>query len=148
MDCEWMERVSLFIDGELEPHESAMVEKHLNDCAICQAAQGEFLALRKEINAYESRLDPFATSRALTSVLQRKQFSFWRHRIAVPVPALALILVAFFILAALALRSRLTTMTTPATPSAVTSNTDLSAYDRGGRATIQVIKRSEVGGGR
>ena len=151
MDCEWMERVSLFIDGELEPDESAMVEKHLNDCPICQAAQGEFLALRKEINAYESRLDPFATSRALTSVLQRKQFSFWRHRIAVPVPALALILVAFFILGALALRSRLTTTTTtttPATPSAVTSNTALSAHDRGGRATIQVIKRSEVGGGR
>ena len=148
MDCEWMERVSLFIDGELEPDESAKVEKHLNDCAICQAAQGEFLALRKEINAYESRLDPFATSRALTSVLGRKQFSFWRHRIAVPVPAFALILVAAFILGALALRSRLTTMTTTTTPAAVASKMDLSAYDRGGRATIQVIKRSEVGGGK
>jgi predicted anti-sigma-YlaC factor YlaD len=148
MDCEWTERVSLFIDGESGPDESVKVEKHLNDCPICQAAQGEFLALRKEINGYESRLDPFATSRALTSVLRRKQFSFWRHRIAVPVPALALILVAVFILGALALRSRPTTGGTPITPSIITSNTDLAAYDRGGRATIQVIKRSEAGGGR
>jgi anti-sigma factor RsiW len=146
MDCEWTERVSLLIDGELGPDESAQIEKHLRDCAICRAAQGAFLALRKEINAYESRLDPFATSRALTSVLGRKHFSFWRHRIAVPVPALALILVAAFLLGALALRSRLTTMTTTTTPAAVTSKMDLSAYDRGGRATIQVIKRSEVGG--
>jgi anti-sigma factor RsiW len=145
MDCEWTERVSLFIDGELGPDEAAQVARHLDDCAICQTAQGEFLTLRKEISAYESRLDPFATSRALTSVLRRKQFSFWRHRIAVPVPALAFILVAVFILGALALRSRLTSMTATTTPSVVTSQTDLSAYDRGGRATIQVIKRSEVG---
>jgi len=148
MDCEWTERVSLMLDGELEPDESVMVEKHLNDCLICQAAQGEFLALRKQIKGYESRLDPFATSRALTSVLRRKQSSFWRYRIAVPVPALALIFVAVFILGALALRSRPTTVGTPITPSIITSDTDLAAYDRGGRATIQVIKRSEAGGGR
>ena len=43
MDCEFLERVSLLINGEMSREESERVREHIAACAVCRRAEQEFL---------------------------------------------------------------------------------------------------------
>ena len=57
MNCDFSEKLSLLIDGELSPSEAERMREHVNGCAVCTELEQEFLALRHEINTYQSDAD-------------------------------------------------------------------------------------------
>jgi len=69
MYCDWTQRVSLLIDGELAPAEAHAAERHLDNCAACQGAREDFLSLRRQITAHEVKFDALAERRALKRIL-------------------------------------------------------------------------------
>jgi hypothetical protein len=68
-DCDFTERVSLLVDGELEPHEAASLRAHVETCAACGQAREAFLLLRQELRSYEWAPDAQAQGRALAAIL-------------------------------------------------------------------------------
>lgn len=69
MNCDRTEKISLLIDGELEPADAQSVEQHLNKCADCRQVHADFLTFRSRIAEYQSIVDPAATRHALAKVL-------------------------------------------------------------------------------
>lgn len=49
MNCEWQEKVALFVDDELDAQSQREAETHLAGCAECTAAVAEHLALKKAV---------------------------------------------------------------------------------------------------
>ncbi|MGB9178680.1 MAG: zf-HC2 domain-containing protein [Pyrinomonadaceae bacterium] len=94
MSCDWTEKISLLIDGELGPEETAALQKHLRDCADCRSAQADFLLLRREIGSYESELDPIAQQQALQNIFASERAaqpdftSLKNQRVAPSLPSL------------------------------------------------------------
>jgi anti-sigma factor RsiW len=74
MDCDFTEKISLLVDGELMPHEAARLSAHVGGCAACQEARGAFLLLRQELRSYEWTHDAHAQSKALASILVDRTF--------------------------------------------------------------------------
>src|SRR5258708_21221551 len=91
MECNLTERVSLLIDGELSHEEVSEIKSHIAACAICKQAQTDFLRLRREISAYECLQDPGRRQRALNRIVSPGSTPFWKKRLALPVPILALV---------------------------------------------------------
>ncbi|HEX8852968.1 MAG TPA: zf-HC2 domain-containing protein [Pyrinomonadaceae bacterium] len=69
MNCEWTEKISLLIDGELGRDEAGETELHLRACVICRQAREDFLHLRAQISAYRAELDPRTQRAALAGIL-------------------------------------------------------------------------------
>jgi anti-sigma factor RsiW len=72
MNCDWAEKVSALIDGELAAEETRAVAEHMGTCAACRDAAQSFRALRREINSYGPAADPSAQRRVLAAVLASK----------------------------------------------------------------------------
>jgi|SRR5947209_757748 len=153
MDCNWTEKVSQLLDEELSGDEALRVEEHLSACSVCSGAREDFLRVRREIKAYDFQLEPFANERALRDILASEKAPFWRRRIAVPVPAMATLLV---LLLALGLWSASLRIRRPAAEGARVNQTteansqpepggafDLSRFDHGERAAVIKIKREQ-----
>src|SRR3712207_4906810 len=68
-NCDWTEKVSLLIDGELGSEESRAVETHLGDCLACRAAREDFLLLRRRISSYQPDVNLGAQRAALENIL-------------------------------------------------------------------------------
>lgn len=68
-DCDWAEKVSLLIDGELASEEARAVELHLGDCFACRLAREDFLLLRHQLSTYRPEVDLLAQRRALQNIL-------------------------------------------------------------------------------
>lgn len=49
MSCEWQDKISLFVDDELQGADQQQVSAHLSGCAECTAAVAEQLALKKAV---------------------------------------------------------------------------------------------------
>ena len=128
MACEWTERVSLLLDGVLSNGEAAEVEGHLGGCAECRAAQGTFLEVRAALRGHQMPLEPSAQLAALTQVLAARRVPWWRRPIPLPAPALAGLVALLVALGVAAARG-------PREPPPA------SAYDRGERMAIYVVKR-------
>jgi len=148
MDCEQMERVSQLIDGELTEEEAAAMRAHLAACQICSQGHADFMLLRQEIKAHDFRLKPFAKERGLRDIIATRNPPLWKKRIGIPVPLMAVLLIA---LVAVALWSvmRLSRRPTGQEASVKRVTTDrhsqdvfnLSRFDHGDRVAIQKIKR-------
>ena len=69
MSCEFTEKVSLLIDGELSLAEMHEVERHLLTCVECQEVRADFINLRQQIAAYPVFADVRAGRRALAEIL-------------------------------------------------------------------------------
>ena len=91
MNCDFTERVSLLVDGELAPTEAHAVERHLLTCVECRQARADFLSLRRELTAYPVAFDALAQRRALAAVLSGQRSNArgatadargWRERLA------------------------------------------------------------------
>ena|SRR5437016_5637544 len=151
MDCDLIEKVSLLIDGELAEEVAAAVSAHIATCQICTQAHADFILLRQEIQAYDAHLKPFAKDHVLRDVIASRNPPLWRKRISVPVPVMAVFLIA---LIAVALWSAMGLSRFPKgqeanvkriiTERPSPESFDLSRFDRGDRAAIQKIKRATV----
>lgn len=72
MSCNYNEKISLLIDGELPPAEARLVEHHLTKCVECQLLRVDFLSLRSQIGDYAPALAPAAQRLALAKILSRQ----------------------------------------------------------------------------
>jgi negative regulator of sigma E activity len=69
MNCNFTERISSLIDGELSTAEAREVERHLHGCSECQQVRADFLNLRSQIAGFETSLAPAVQNRALKKIL-------------------------------------------------------------------------------
>lgn len=72
MNCDWTEKISLLIDGELAREEARRAEAHLTACAACRVAQEDFLLLRQRITSYPLMTDRALSQQVLESILASK----------------------------------------------------------------------------
>lgn len=84
MNCDWTEKISLLVDGELDAAESRHVEGHLADCRACEDARADFLQLRQQLNSFAVAPDAAAQRRALKHILDARTASprGWREHVA------------------------------------------------------------------
>ena len=69
MNCNFTEKVSSLIDGELNQAEIGKVERHLVSCVECQQMRADFLNLRSQIANFETAPQPIVQTRALKKIL-------------------------------------------------------------------------------
>ena len=69
MNCNFTEKISSLIDGELSAVEAREVERHLVGCNECQELRADFLNLRTQISGFETSLRPEVQNRALKKIL-------------------------------------------------------------------------------
>src|SRR6267378_2528043 len=72
MNCDFTEKVSLLIDGELPAADARLVERHLLACVECQHARIDFLNLRSQMAAYELTLSLAEQREALANFLAKQ----------------------------------------------------------------------------
>lgn len=73
MSCNFTEKISSLIDGELAPSEAREVERHLPNCGVCQQMRADFLNLRSQITSFESSVPPVVQNRALKKILSAER---------------------------------------------------------------------------
>ena len=113
MSCDFTEKVSLLIDGELPSNEARALERHLLECVECRQVRADFLSVRNQISAYLPTLAPAAPREALAHVLsppaiatialnrrERFPWAFGARRLS---PALATVVATVLIGCAIAL---------------------------------------------
>ena len=72
MSCNFTEKISSLIDGELTQAEAREVERHLLSCGECEQLRADFLNLRSEIAGFETSLQPAVQNRALRKILRTR----------------------------------------------------------------------------
>lgn len=96
-NCEWRDKIGLYVDGELEPREEQAVASHLQSCAECSAAVLEQQALKKAVRVAGKRFT--APSELYASVhrqmLPKKSTGLWLKASALAASAVLLAIVAF-----------------------------------------------------
>lgn len=153
MRCDFLEKVSLLIDGELTPVEADQIRVHLSSCRICQHTERDFMRLRHSIRSHEFASDLLAQRQTLWRIVALKNVPLWRRKIAVPAPVVALVVV---VLAALgtwvgfsgAAGSLRRTSERTGEQGAIRPSEDgfdLSRFDRGERAVIYKTPRTKPG---
>jgi len=73
MSCNFTEKISSLIDGELTQAEEREVERHLLSCGECEQLRADFLNLRSEIAGFETSLQPVVQNRALKQILSTER---------------------------------------------------------------------------
>ena len=73
MSCNFTEKISSLIDGELTQAEAREIERHLLSCGECEQLRADFLNLRSEIAGFETSLQPAVQSRALKKILSTER---------------------------------------------------------------------------
>jgi len=73
MDCNYTEKISALIDGELSAAETRELELHVLGCVACQEAKADFLSLRTQISDFPVVFEPVAQREALARILGTKK---------------------------------------------------------------------------
>jgi hypothetical protein len=154
MDCEFLERVSLLIDGELSREQSERAREHITSCAVCTRAEQEFLIVRQQIRSYKPALGAYNRERALREITER----WWEKKIALPAPvfAMAILLMLALVMWSLMARPSATApgagqVASPPQPKSISEGAPVegqpsfSRFDRGERAVIYKARRTESG---
>lgn len=147
MKCEFSEKVSMLIDGELSEADSKEVKTHINECEDCRNLEKDFLFFRQQIKG------------SLNDEIENEQFvykekkSFFDMKISIPAPVFSLLIlllvggiVWFFLLSAnqdVNAEKNQDKITFPIISSK--DETSLARYDKGGKAEIYVIPQQNVG---
>ena len=69
MSCNFTEKISSLIDGELNATEAREVERHLLNCTDCEQLRADFLNLRSQIASVETSAHPTIQNRELKKIL-------------------------------------------------------------------------------
>jgi len=69
MSCNFTEKISSLIDGELNATEACEVERHLLNCTDCEQLRADFLNLRSQIAGFETLTQPAVQNRELKKIL-------------------------------------------------------------------------------
>jgi anti-sigma factor RsiW len=96
-NCEWREKIGLYVDGELEPSAEHAVAGHLQGCADCSAAVLEQQALKKAIRVAGKRFTapPELYASVHRQMLPKKSTGLWLKASALAASAVLLAIVAF-----------------------------------------------------
>jgi hypothetical protein len=152
MDCQFTEKISLLVDGELSEKEAAETEAHLKTCPDCRLLKNDFLFFRREIK--DSMREAFTGAENIGLNPKAKQKSLWQRQISFPVPVFALVLIALtaFGIWRVSFRSNQNSNPPKAENSTETirgekeamqqNEFSLARFDAGGRAEIYTVKRT------
>ena len=80
MNCNFSEKVSLLIDGELSSNEARTLERHLLECVDCRQLHKDFLGLRSQFDAYIPARVPVATRPELAHLLSPRPAASARRK--------------------------------------------------------------------
>ncbi|MEP6912340.1 MAG: zf-HC2 domain-containing protein [bacterium] len=160
MDCkEFREVLDLYVDRELSLESMSAGQSHLKGCAACGRVERQLVLLRNSVKRVVNEFDPpaeltdkidtFARPswlRLLTGLRKGSRLA-WHKKVAVPMPAFAMFLIAVLSLGVWVM-SRRTATTPPGRPPGVRTVTpmpesrglDLSRFDRGERAAIEKMR--------
>jgi negative regulator of sigma E activity len=69
MSCDWTNKISSLMDGELAQEEAAQALAHLETCAACRAVRDDFMLLRRQLSSYRAQVTPEAQREALREIL-------------------------------------------------------------------------------
>ena len=176
MDCkEFRELLDLYVDGELSPEATLSARAHLEGCAACSRVERQLIRLRGAVKRVVSEVEPPLELERKVRNLARPGWrkvtgpllepsrvnagggaavSFWRKKIAVPVPAFALILFGALALGGWII-STLNMTPSPSNPassrraapqpsgSGPSTAFDLTRFDRGERAAIYKVRSTD-----
>jgi hypothetical protein len=73
MNCNFTEKISALIDGELPTDETRDLERHLVGCVECQEARADFLNLRSQLSEVPVAFQPAAQREALARILGKQK---------------------------------------------------------------------------
>lgn len=173
MDCkEFRELLDLYVDGELSPEATLSARAHLEECGACSRVERQLVRLRGAVKRVVSEVElPLELERKVRKLArpswQEKVtglwwepssassagIAFWRSKIAVPLPAFALILCAAVALGGW-ISSTLSTTQSPSNLAGVKKAAgpfvspaatafDLTQFDRGERAAIYKVRLND-----
>jgi len=146
MSCDYTEKVSLLIDGDLSEEESDLVIAHIKTCHLCRKTEEELLSLRQMIRDYEGEPDPVVQKRALARIMASENTFFWKRSVAVPAPAFAFLIAVLVVLAGWSVVRLNGSPQVPAVKRveirSAQDSLDLSSFDSGERAVIYKVRRS------
>lgn len=96
-NCEWREKIGLYVDGELEPREEQAMAGHLQSCAECSAAVLEQQALKKAVRVAGKRFTapPELYASVHRQMQPKKSTGLWLKASALVASAALLAIVAF-----------------------------------------------------
>lgn len=148
MNCEFTEKVSSLIDGELSAEESERVRTHIAVCASCKAAREDFLLLRREIKDSAFIFAPDKGARRTEN--SGNGFIFGR-KITLPAPIFAALLLTLIAVSGSLISSKLKRSEQIITGGTIKKSSDtddnepkssnaesIAKFDGGGRAEIYV----------
>lgn len=88
MNCEFAEKVSALIDGELSSDEAQSIERHLSECHSCQEMRADFYSLGRELESFPLRTPPRSQQPAYSG---RPVIARWKPALLAVTAALLLI---------------------------------------------------------
>lgn len=149
MNCNFAEKVSMLIDGELSETESEKIRTHVAGCPECQNLEKDFLFFREQIRA--SAADFKMEQLEIPNFPTERNVSFWKKGISLPAPVFAAFVLVLIGLCAWAITSRFgqtkeivtenPAKNSPEKTKNPPSDISLARYDNGGRAEIYVAPR-------
>ncbi len=173
MDCkEFRELLDLYVDGELSPEATLSARAHLEECGACSRVERQLGRLRGAVKRVVGEVEPPLELERRVRKLARPgwqenitglwsepspassaRVAVWRRKIAVPLPAFALILCAAVALGGW-IFSTLNTRRSPSNPAGVrkavdpsvsdpATTFDLAQFDRGERAAIYKVRLND-----
>jgi predicted anti-sigma-YlaC factor YlaD len=159
MNCQYTEKISLLVDGEMSAEETRNIEAHLASCADCEKLKNDFLFFRRQIKESARQMATTTADILPNQKLKNKNY-LWRRQVSLPVSAFALIVIALaafgvwsaFLRFGRSGNNQVAEITKDVAPpdkkSALPEQSELSLarFDKGGRAEIYTIRR-QLGGG-
>lgn len=96
-NCEWREKIGLYVDGELEPSAEQAVAGHLQSCADCSSAVLEQEALKKAVRIAGKRFTapPELYASIQRQMIPKKSTGLWFKASALAASAVLLAVIAF-----------------------------------------------------
>lgn len=149
MDCEFAEKVSMLVDGELPATEIEAVRTHIAGCPECRNLEKDFLFFRQQVK--ESFPERGKIEQAQPwSFPDRKRARLWGRWGALPAPAAAVLVLALIGLSVWLAASRFNRVSNdtamrnrseniPAKIESPPKQNSLARFDKGGRTEIYVV---------
>ncbi|MCB1023025.1 MAG: zf-HC2 domain-containing protein [Acidobacteria bacterium] len=149
MNCEFAEKVSIMIDGELPPEEIESVRAHISECPDCQELERDFQFFKRQIR--ESAEDSPQIALPRIPALDIDGIAPTRKRgLSIPIPVfvgmVCLILIGwtgmFYFGESRSVRLAEDSTIKKAPPETSAGERSLARFDNGGRTELFVIPRN------